>query len=122
MKILLLLLLLAGCADKSGMTGTLTISGDVRFDGGDLFVEGSIECEDGIAPRIDDGGVGHCPYTYQQRLRAYNRQSGGAYFKGINDALEVWMLLDLELAMKGDRKTNGERANIVRERHGMEKQ
>jgi hypothetical protein len=91
------------------------------FDGGGYIeILNTIECEDGTAPRIDDAGVGHCPYTYQQQMRAYDRRNNGAYSKGVDDALEDWMLIDLELSMTGERKTNGERAAIVRQRNGVE--
>ena len=38
------------------------------------------------------------------------------YSHGVNDALEYIILLDLELDLKGERKTWGEMCNIVRKR------
>ena len=41
--------------------------------------------------------------------------------KGVNMALQAIMLLDLELKLKGERKTWGEMADIVRERLSVPK-
>jgi len=41
------------------------------------------------------------------------------YIKGFNAALQAIMLLDLELDLKGERKTWGEMADICRERFGV---
>lgn len=38
------------------------------------------------------------------------------YSQGVNDALQAIMLLDLELKVKGERKTWGEMDEIVRKR------
>ncbi|MBU2061716.1 MAG: hypothetical protein KKH44_07715 [Bacteroidetes bacterium] len=41
------------------------------------------------------------------------------YDKGFNDALESLALLNLELELKGERKTFGEMFDILRRRHGI---
>ena len=56
--------------------------------------------------------VGNCEFYYAGEPEEN-------YAKGVNDALETTMLLDLELKLKGERKTWGEMADIVRERLGV---
>lgn len=47
---------------------------------------------------------------------------GNIYSKGFNDALNVLILLDLELKSKGEKKTWEEMADICRKRSNVEKQ
>ena len=44
-----------------------------------------------------------------------------AYSKGVNDALQALILLDLELKLGNERKTWGEISDIVKKRLGVEK-
>ena len=43
------------------------------------------------------------------------------YVKGVNEALDAFVLLNLEIQLDNDRKTMGELADIVRQRLGVSK-
>lgn len=49
-------------------------------------------------------------------VSAYASKPLSDYERGVNNALQAIMLLDLELKLKGERKTWGEMAEIVRTR------